>query len=719
MAKTTRPPRDRGPDDRGAGRPPTPQHDPDGVAPPPRVVVEHVAPTVAGGRFPVKRVVGEPVDVGATAYADGHDELHVVVVHEAPDDPAGAEPERVVLALTEPGLDRWSGRFTPRSRGLHRFRVLAWVDHLASWRHATLRKLDAGQDVSSELLAGAALFEAAAVAMPPAGATPPAAPGGAAGDAPAGALVDDAALVLAAAARLRAGELVDVTDPGGPGRASAIEAVRRHLPEDQATASAPVEVLVERERALFSTWYELFPRSWSTDPDRRPHGTLADVTAQLGYVADLGFDVLYLPPVHPIGTSHRKGPDNAEQAGPGDPGSPWAIGAAEGGHTAVHPDLGTLDDLRTLVATAAESGIEVALDLAFQCSPDHPWVIEHPEWFRHRPDGTIQYAENPPKRYQDIYPLDFETPAWASLWEALIDVGRFWLAQGVRIFRVDNPHTKPFAFWERFTAELRAEEPDVIFLSEAFTRPAVMHRLAQVGFTQSYTYFPWRTSKAELTEYFEELASPPSVDELRPSAWPTTPDILPWQLQDAPRQANAVRAFLAATLSPSYGIYGPVFELAANEPAHNGKEEFGRSEKYEVRRWDLADPDSLRDLLAALNRARHGQLALHTLRTLRFHAVDDDALLAYSKTAHDGPDPDPATPHRNPVLCVANLDPGAVRTSTAHLDLVALGLDPARPFQVHDLLTDRHFTWQGPDAYVELHPDVQPGHVLRVSQEPL
>lgn len=659
--------------------------------PPPRIVVQDVTPRVGEGRYPVKRVVGEPVVVGATVFSDGHDALHAVVVHRAPGRRAGAP---LAMAATAPGLDRWEATFTPMEEGTHRFVVRAWVDPVASWRDGTLRKLEAGQDVTSELLAGAALLEEAAGPMPPA----------------------DAEVVLGAAKRLRAGDTIDLTDPGGDARPAAVAVARRHLPRARAVEGPAVEVLVERERALFSTWYELFPRSWSTDPDRRPHGTLADVTAQLDYVADLGVDVLYLPPVHPIGTSHRKGPDNAEEAGPGDPGSPWAIGAPEGGHTAVHPDLGTVEDLRRLVAVAGENGIEVALDLAFQCSPDHPWVTEHPSWFRHRPDGTIQYAENPPKRYQDIYPLDFDSPDWAGLWDALLDVVRFWLDQGVTTFRVDNPHTKPFAFWAWLIDQVRATHPGTIFLSEAFTRPAVMHHLSRVGFTQAYTYFPWRTSKAELTEYLTELASPPSADELRPNCWPTTPDILPWQLQGAPREAFAARLFLAATLSPSYGLYGPGFELGDNVAAGNGKEEFGASEKYEVRRWDKADPATLRDLVADLNRARHAQLALHTLRTLRFHPTDGDALLAYSKTAHDGPDPDPGSPHRNPVLCVANLDPEGVQASVVHLDLPALGLDPARPFEVHDLLTDRRFTWQGPDNYVELHPDEQPGHLLRVSQ---
>jgi starch synthase (maltosyl-transferring) len=660
---------------------------------PNRIVIDDVSPAVVGGAYPVKRVVGEPVDVDATVFADGHDALRVVLEWQVPGRRGWTATP---MAATEPGLDRWGARVVPRVVGSHRYRVVAWIDHFSSIRHAVERKLAAGVDVESDLLSAAALLDVAA--------------GGAGRDA--GPLRD-------AASALRAGDPLPLTDdPGADTRPSVADRYRARLPRRAAAVGVAVPVEVEREKALFSTWYELFPRSWSADPRRRPHGTLRDVADQISYVADLGFDVLYLPPIHPIGRSFRKGPDNTERAGPHDPGSPWAIGATEGGHTSVHPELGTLDDVGHLVAVAADHGIEVALDLAFQCSPDHPWVSEHPEWFRRRPDGTIQYAENPPKRYQDIYPLDFEAEAWRSLWEALRDVTRFWADQGIRIFRVDNPHTKPFAFWQWLIAELRSTHPDLIFLSEAFTRPAVMHQLARVGFTQSYTYFAWRSSKEELTAYFAELSSPPSVDEFRPNAWPNTPDILPWDLHDAPCEANAARVFLAATLCPSYGVYGPTFELADNRPAGNGKEEYLHSEKYQIRQWDRDDPRSIRDLVADLNRARHDHLALHTLRTLRFHGVDGDRLLCYAKTTHDGPDAHPDRPHRNPVLAVANLDPIEPRAGMVHLDLPALGLDPTRPFAVHDLLTGRSFTWAGPDNYVELHPDARPGHLFRVSQVP-
>ena len=696
---------------------------------PNRIMVTDVAPRVSGGRFPVKRVEGEPVDVTATAFGDGHDEMWVIVSHQPPETKGWID---VPMRAANPGLDLWAGRFTPLARGVHRFKVMAWVDDFASLVHGTLRKIAAGQDVTSELQHGAQILEAAAVGAPR----------------------READLMRAAAHRMESGETVDLTDVGGSDRPSALELHRSRLRRADAATGPVVEVLVERERAAFSAWYELFPRSTVSGGTRLAgsaagpagsgahpdlhlaaagaagaggpragagaatparHGTLLEVIDRLDDIAELGFDVLYLPPVHPIGRAHRKGPDNAPDAGPDDPGSPWAIGGPEGGHDAVHPELGTVDDVGELAVAAKGHGIDLALDLAFQCSPDHPWVLTHPEWFRHRPDGTIQYAENPPKKYQDIYPLDFETGAWRDLWDALLDVVEHWMDQGVTVFRVDNPHTKPFPFWEWLIEKVHQRDPDIIFLAEAFTRPEVMHQLARCGFTQSYSYFTWRVTKPDLVEYMTEVTTAPSVDEFRPNLWPTTPDILPWHLQDAPLEAFAVRHLLAATLGASYGVYGPGFELGDNQPAGNGKEEFGASEKYEVRHWDLSGR-SLRHQVATVNRIRNEQLALHTLRTLHFHEVADDNLLVWSKTTHDGPDPDPAAPHSNPILCVINLDARGSHAALLDLDLIALGVDPARPFQVHDLLTDLHYTWQGHHPYVELHPSEQPGHVFRVSQ---
>jgi starch synthase (maltosyl-transferring) len=656
---------------------------------PSRLVITDVSPQVDGGRHPVKRVVDEPVTVQATVFADGHDVLRCVVAHQAPGERSWQDEVAVAI---EPGLDRWAATFVPRAEGVHRYRVLGWIDEWGSWRDGTLRKLAAEVPIESELLEGAALLEAAAERVPK----------------------SDGPILRDAADALRSGDTPPMPPVGSPPRPSATTLYHRSLHAAEAATSKTVEVLVERERALFNAWYELFPRSWS--PEAGSHGTLRDVEAQLDYVADMGFDIVYLPPVHPIGRAFRKGPDNTEVAGPDDPGSPWAIGAASGGHAAIHPELGTIDDLRSLAKSAAANGMELALDFALQCSPDHPWVTEHPGWFRHRPDGSIQYAENPPKKYQDIYPLDFTCEDWEDLWSACIDLVLFWASQGISVFRVDNPHTKPFAFWERLIDETRQRHPQTIFLSEAFTRPTIMHRLAEVGFTLSYSYFPWRVSSHELREYFTELSTAPSVDRFRPSAWPTTPDILPWHLMDAPLEVFAARAFLAATLSPSYGIYGPAFELGDNRPAGNGKEEFARSEKYEIRVWDRTQPTSLRGLLTDLNRIRSEQRALHTLRTLRFHGCDNDGLLCYSKTSHAGPSVDPAERGDATIVVVANVEGRSAQAGTVDLDLGALGLDPDRPFEVHDLLTDLTFTWSDGRNYVELHPDTQPGHILRVSQ---
>jgi starch synthase (maltosyl-transferring) len=463
-------------------------------------------------------------------------------------------------------------------------------------------------------------------------------------------------------------------------------------------------VEVDRERARFSTWYELFPRSAGAKPG--VHGTFADIeTRMLPYVASMGFDVLYLPPIHPIGRTERKAPNNKPGAGPNDPGSPWAIGGEAGGHKSIHPLLGTLADFKRLVAKANELGIEIALDVAFQCSPDHPYVREHPEWFLKRPDGTIQYAENPPKKYQDIYPFHFEGEAWRALWTELKSIFEFWIEQGVHVFRVDNPHTKPFALWQWIIAEVKREHPEVLFLSEAFTRPKVMYRLAKAGFTQSYTYFSWRNTKHELIEYFTEIARPPVSDFFRPNLWPNTPDILPEYLQFGGRPAAAVRLVLAATLGASYGIYGPAFELAESAPREHGSEEYLDSEKYQLRNWALDRPDSLRDLIARVNRIRRDNPALQSNRGLRFHPVDNESLIAYSKTTEDGTDS---------VLTIVNLDPHNRHTGWLELDLASLGLESARPYQVHDLLSGARFLWQGTRNFVALDPAHAPAHVFRI-----
>jgi starch synthase (maltosyl-transferring) len=470
-------------------------------------------------------------------------------------------------------------------------------------------------------------------------------------------------------------------------------------------------VRVDRVRARFSTWYELFPRSASAREG--VHGTFLDVIDRLDYVRRLGADILYLPPIHPIGVTTRKGRNGAVVAEADDVGSPWAIGAEEGGHTAIHPELGTLDELAKLVGAARDAGIEVALDIAFQCSPDHPWVKEHPEWFRHRPDGTIRFAENPPKKYEDIYPLDFDTEHWQELWEALHEVVEHWIGQGISVFRVDNPHTKAFPFWEWLIPTVHEAHDDVIFLAEAFTRPKVMKRLAKLGFTQSYTYFAWRTQKWEIEQYLTELTATDVADYFRPNFWPNTPDILTEQLQHGDRRTFAMRAVLAGTLAASYGIYGPVFELAENAPRHTGSEEYLDGEKYELRHFDLDASTSLAPFLATLNGIRHQQLALQHDRTLRFHHADNDAVIAYSKTvprlaSH------PDGPEAAPILTIVNLDDRYRQSAWVDLDLGALGLSDSAPYDVNDLLTGARYRWSGSHNFVMLDPDVTPAHIFRI-----
>ena len=644
-----------------------------------RAVIEDVEPAVDAGRFPAKRVIGDVVRVRADVFADGHDAVAARVLWRK----AGSGDWRE--SHMEPiGNDRFEGRFTVDDLGCWEFTVEAWVDAFAGWRSDLAKRIDAGQDVSIPVAVGAGLVDEAA--------------GRARGA--------SAKRLLGWAARLR--ELSGGRS-GDPRTALADELAGLMAEHPDRTHAVrhprvmPIEV--DREKARFSAWYEFFPRS--TGPGVQ-HGTFATAAEFLPYVRELGFDVVYLPPIHPIGHSKRKGANNAVEANPGDPGSPWAIGSEEGGHTAVHPELGTLADFRAFRERAEELELEVALDVAFQCSPDHPYVTEHPEWFRHRPDGSIQFAENPPKKYEDIYPLDFETAAWRELWEELREVFRFWIGQGVRIFRVDNPHTKSLAFWEWAIGTIRDEHPDVIFLAEAFTRPKLMYRLAKLGFTQSYTYFTWRSSKWELTEYVRELTRRPVVDFYRPSFWPNTPDILTARLREGGRPAFVSRLVLAATLSSNYGIYGPAYELMEAERRDPASEEYRHSEKYEIKDRDVDRADSLRELIARLNGARRDNPALHHTDNVTFHPVDAEDLIAYSKRDPEG---------GNVVLVVVNLDPGHRHAGFVDLDLSALGVEADDVFEVHDLLGGGRYRWRGPRNYVELDPRVLPAHVFRVRRK--
>jgi starch synthase (maltosyl-transferring) len=551
------------------------------------------------------------------------------------------------------------------------------VDRFASWRRDFRKKVDARTNDQVDLLAGAEIVESAIRR----------ARGG------------DARVLRRFAALMREGE-----DAAGLDDELA-EAMARSADRSGAvTYARELEVVVDPERARFSTWYEVFPRSTATVPGR--HGTFRDVENRLEYVSRLGFDVLYLAPIHPIGHTNRKGRNNSTTAGQRDPGSPWAIGSGEGGHKAVHPELGTLEDFDHLVQTArSRYGIEVALDVAFQCSPDHPYVKTNPEWFRYRPDGTVQYAENPPKKYEDIYPLDFESEGWSALWDELRSVVEFWMDHGVRIFRVDNPHTKPFPFWEWLIDEIKREDPDVIFLSEAFTRPKVMNRLAKLGFSQSYTYFAWRNTKHELQDYLRELTQTEVREFFRPNLWPNTPDILNEYLQHGGKPAFMARLVLAATLGASYGIYGPAFELQEHEALRPGSEEYLNSEKYEIRRWDLDRGDSLAPFVARVNRIRKQNPALQSNERLWFLPIDNEQLIAYTKFTED---------RANVIVVVVNLDPRHVQSGWVGLPLEELGIDPEGSYQVHDLLTEARFLWEGEHNFVELDPAVVPAHVLRI-----
>jgi starch synthase (maltosyl-transferring) len=634
-----------------------------------RVVALAVRPVVDGGRYPVKRVIGDVLQVEADLVADGHDTVAAVLLYRHVDDREWTE-----ISLEHTGNDAWRASFPLSRLGRYRYTVRAWVDAFASWRRGLQRKFDAGTDVSVELLEGALLIDAAVKRGAP--------------------LADIAKL-------LRNSQALSIAERVAHALSPEVSAEIAQFPDRTHATAYPqeLEVVVEQPLAGFSAWYELFPRS--TGP-AGAHGTFADAEKRLAYVAELGFDIVYLPPIHPIGHAYRKGPDNTPDAGPADPGSPWAIGAAEGGHTSVHPDLGTLADFDRFVATARARKLEVALDIAFQASPDHPWVVEHPTWFKARPDGSIQYAENPPKKYQDVYPFDFESADWQALWAGLRDVFVFWAERGIRVFRVDNPHTKPLPFWEWCLREVQTRYPDAIFLSEAFTRPKLMYALAKAGFSQSYTYFTWRTTKPDLQKYLEELVQ--VADFYRPNFWPTTPDIFPEHLVHGGRGAFVSRLVLAATLSSNYGIYGPSYELMEHVQ-RPGVEELAHNEKYQLRTWDLERPDSLRHVMARLNQIRRAHPALHDNRSLKFHATDNELLIAYSKRSPDGSDV---------VLCIVNLDPHHTHRGWVDLDLGELGLPHDEAYQVHDLLGDARFTWRGARNFVEIDPRVMSAHVFEL-----
>lgn len=651
-----------------------------------RVVIESVTPQIEGGRYAIKRTIGEKVVVEANMFTDGHDAISCVLLYRKQDSEKWNEVAMESMFgkySGEVAVDRWQAEFTVTEIGQYTYTVMGWADHFKSWRRDLQKRVRAGQNVSVELLMGAMFLEEASKRATK---------------------EKDAEWLISWASVLR-----KEGDIHRKIQVALDEQVLKYMnryPDKRLAYTYEKEfvVVVDRERARFSAWYEMFPRSCSAQPN--VHGTFKDCEKRLSYIADMGFNIVYLPPIHPIGKSFRKGKNNALTAESSDCGSPWAIGAAEGGHKSVLPELGTLEDFRHFVTTARDKhSIEIALDIAFQCSPDHPYVKEHPEWFRQRPDGTIQYAENPPKKYQDIYPFDFETEDWQALWEELKSVFLFWIEQGVYIFRVDNPHTKPYRFWEWTIAEIRKQYPEVIFLAEAFTRPKIMYNLAKLGFTQSYTYFAWRNTSWSLKEYLTTLTKTEVREFFRPNFWPNTPDILNEYLQSGGRPAFMIRFALAATLGASYGIYGPAFELCINVPKEPGSEEYLNSEKYELKHWNLNDPNSLRFFITQINRIRNNNPALQKDWNVIFHQTDNDQLLCYSKHTDD---------MSNIILVVVNIDPYHTHSGWVEISLEDLGLDEDKPYQVHDLLDDARYFWSGSRNYVQLNPHSVPAHIFNL-----
>ncbi|MBA3015274.1 MAG: alpha-1,4-glucan--maltose-1-phosphate maltosyltransferase [Proteobacteria bacterium] len=637
-----------------------------------RVWIENVRPSVDDGRYPIKRTPGEAVTVTADVFADGHDHLIVILRYRS-----SAKSEWQEIPMHCIGNDRWRASFLITSLEPYVYSVIGMADHFATWREEIRKKVAASQDVASELLEGAVMVEQAV---------------GRASLVDRSQLVDHASFLAdlnrSAEVRIEAGLAPD------------LNALMLRYPDRAKSTEHPAfTVDVDPVHARFSAWYELFPRSATSVPGRS--GTFREAEALLPYVANMGFDILYLPPIHPIGRTYRKGPNNTLTAGPDDPGSPWAIGAEEGGHCAVHPDLGTLDDFRHFVEAAHRHNLMVALDIAFQCSPDHPWVHEHPEWFRHRPDGSIKYAENPPKKYQDIYPLDFECQEWRTLWQALAEVVLFWMDQGVTVFRIDNPHTKSLRFWQWLIREVRTARPDVIFLAEAFTRPAVMYALAKAGFNQSYTYFTWRNTGHEITQYLSELTQSGVREFFRPNFFVNTPDILPEYLQFGGRPAFLARLVLAATLSSSYGVYSG-FEHCEAE-ALPGTEEYLDSEKFQIRQREWNRQGGLSDFIKRINRIRRDNPALaHNFR-LRFYPVDNEQILCYSKTTSD---------NDNIILVAVNLDPHHAHEGWLQFPVGEFGIGETESYQVHDLLGAGRYLWQGTRNYLRLDPALSPAQIF-------
>jgi starch synthase (maltosyl-transferring) len=643
-----------------------------------RVVIENVKPEVDCGDFPIKRVMGEKIVVQADIFADGHDSVSAVLLYKRDGRKLW---EEIPMHFVE--NDRWAVEFVVEEVGNYVYTLEGWVNHFRSWQKALKKKFDAGQDLSVDLMDALPHIHQTLKRVSSEGDKRK--------------LLDFAGVLL---------QKDDIEESVSIVLGEELSGLMEKYPDRSLSTKYEKElaVVVDREKAGFSTWYERFPRSCTKEAGK--HGTFKDCEKVLPEMARMGFDVLYFPPIHPIGKTNRKGKNNASAGQPADVGSPWAIGSEEGGHKAIHPALGTFEDFERLINKAKEYQIEIAIDLAFQCSPDHPYVKEHPDWFKWRPDGTVQYAENPPKKYEDVLPLNFETENWEALWEELKSVVVFWVEKRVRIFRVDNPHTKLFPFWKWLIDEVKRDYPDVIFLSEAFTRPKVMYYLAKIGFTQSYTYFTWRNTKSEFIQYLTELTQTEIAEYFRPNFWPNTPDILPEHLQFGGRPAFMMRLVLAATLTSNYGIYGPAFELCVND-ALPGKEEYLNSEKYEIKQWDWEQPGNLKDLIARVNKIRKENPALQLTRNLRFYETDNEYMLFYGKTTED---------LANIILVVVNLDPYHTQSGWVRVPIAEFGIASNQPYLVHDVLSEDKFIWNGERNYVELNPQVICARILRVSK---
>jgi starch synthase (maltosyl-transferring) len=641
-----------------------------------RVVIRNVLPRVEEGSYPAKAILNESFTISADIFADGHDELAACILIKYKQDKQWSE---LPLRLVE--NDRWEIKFEPQKLGTYQFQVMAWIDHLSTWKKGLIKKYEAAQDISVELQIGVQITEAAFGR----------------------ATTKDKAIINQWVKQLKDGDKQQAIDAAISNGLS--ELVRKYRDKNVVTVFPKIfEVQIDRKKAEFSAWYELFPRSASPEPG--VHGTFPDVQKLLPAIVAMGFDVLYLPPIHPIGEKNRKGRNNSLKAAAGDPGSPWAIGNSSGGHKSVHPQLGTLAAFKALVNEGKKLGIEIAMDLAYQCAPDHPYVTQHPEWFKWRPDGTVQYAENPPKKYEDIVPVNFETEDWQALWEELKSIVEYWIDKGVEIFRVDNPHTKSFGFWEWMIREIKKEYPQVLFLAEAFTRPRLMERLAEEGFTQSYTYFTWRNTKAELEEYVTELVTTDMKYYFRPNFWPNTPDILTEELVNGKENAHIIRLLLAATLSSNYGIYGPAFELGIDTPMQ-GKEEYGDNEKYEIKNWDWQRYTKIKEVIVRMNRIRKQNSALQYTTNIEFAETTNEHIICYVKA-------DMA--QENVIIVAVNLDPFQTQSAVVKVPLYKFGLKPDNPFRVRDLLSGDRYRWTEDWNYVELNPNDLPAHVLRIEQ---